>query len=261
MSLLFFVTAVYGYLRSMSPGGWPWYLLSILAAALAMLSATEAIILPIVILLCFAWMTRKISTTDVLRRFLTSLLPVPLAPPPFGSPKYQVALDPDVAQAGDTMSRLAVPAGRSVLPLQGCLALEPLDHVHPGRGRRTTPTCNRAAGGNGCPADGILAAGRYRWGRPWLFGAIYYLVCLLPVLGLARLDFMWNSVVADHWQYFALIAPVAGAVAGVTVLLLRSGHAPLCIPLAAMAALLLGGSTFSQAVLYRDEILHFGRTP
>jgi tetratricopeptide (TPR) repeat protein len=47
-----------------------------------------------------------------------------------------------------------------------------------------------------------------RW-RPWFFVFGYYLVGLLPVLGLA------DRYVADHYQYLACVAPLALAGAGI----------------------------------------------
>ncbi len=53
-----------------------------------------------------------------------------------------------------------------------------------------------------------------RFGRPLLFAWAFFCVSLLPVLGFTDVGFMKYSLVADHYQYIALIAVVALAAAG-----------------------------------------------
>ena len=55
---------------------------------------------------------------------------------------------------------------------------------------------------------------RHSWGRPVLMLIVCYLALLLPVLGFVNIYFMEYSLVADHWQYAAMIVPCV-AFAGV----------------------------------------------
>ena len=50
---------------------------------------------------------------------------------------------------------------------------------------------------------------RHCWGRPVLMLIVCYVALLLPVLGFVNIDFMEYSLVADHWQYAAMIVPCA----------------------------------------------------
>jgi hypothetical protein len=52
------------------------------------------------------------------------------------------------------------------------------------------------------------------WARAGLFAATVFLLALLPILGFLPASYMKSHAsVADHWQYVALVAPVALAVA------------------------------------------------
>ena len=65
---------------------------------------------------------------------------------------------------------------------------------------------------------------------------------LLPVLGFQNIYFMIHSLVADHWQYFAIIAPIV-----LVASIIRK-------PLPAAALLLtLGVLTWEQCGIYSNE--------
>jgi protein O-mannosyl-transferase len=75
----------------------------------------------------------------------------------------------------------------------------------------------------------ILAIAWWRrrsWGRPVVMVIVCYVALLLPILGFADIIFMQYSLVADHWQYAAMIVPSA-ALAAVFVALGRQSSSPL----------------------------------
>ena len=57
---------------------------------------------------------------------------------------------------------------------------------------------------------------RRTWARPWLFAFAYYLMTLLPVMGLFSMTSFRYAPVEDHLQYFASMGPLALAGAGLS---------------------------------------------
>jgi protein O-mannosyl-transferase len=98
---------------------------------------------------------------------------------------------------------------------------------------------------------------RYRrgWGRAAVFGLVYFLVMLLPVLGFVNIYFMRFSLVADHWQYFAIIGPIALAAAGLTgaAQAWNGAKRGLAAALGTALVLTLGALTWRQACVYADQ--------
>ena len=73
------------------------------------------------------------------------------------------------------------------------------------------------------PLAGLLAlflitwSRRSAWARPVVAALLTFVVLILPVLGTVDIAYFQHSIVADHFQYFALISPVclgAAAAAG-----------------------------------------------
>jgi len=101
----------------------------------------------------------------------------------------------------------------------------------------------------------ILWLKRESWLRPWFFALVYFLVALLPVLGLVDNPIFRYSLVFDHFQYLANMGPLALAGAGMVTL------ADFVIPsrfwlrssLCAGLLLILGLLSWQRAWVYESE--------
>jgi tetratricopeptide (TPR) repeat protein len=102
---------------------------------------------------------------------------------------------------------------------------------------------------------GVLWHGRDRWARPWFFAYAYFLVALLPGLGLlSNYIFRYGSVF-DHLQYLASMGPLA--LAGAALLWLgRALEIPArWRPIVAGALVLtLGIASWGQAWIYENKV-------
>jgi tetratricopeptide (TPR) repeat protein len=81
-------------------------------------------------------------------------------------------------------------------------------------------------------------ARRGSWGRHLLFGLGFFILNLLPVIGLVSISYMHYSWVADHFAYISVIGVVALLAAGAGALA-RRGPA-WSMPVAGAAAVLVG---------------------
>ena len=95
-----------------------------------------------------------------------------------------------------------------------------------------------------------------RHSRGLLFAFAYFIVALLPVIGIVRMSYARSgSLVADHLQYFADISLIALFSAGVARLW-SSGRRQIRIATASIILVLLalmGSYTWARAEVYRDE--------
>ncbi|PWU11497.1 MAG: hypothetical protein C5B50_23215 [Verrucomicrobia bacterium] len=96
---------------------------------------------------------------------------------------------------------------------------------------------------------------RRAWGRSATFGLGYFLIMLLPVLGFLNIYFQRYSLVADHWQYFAIIGVIVliiGAVVGklrASVLRFKTGQIITAAVVVALSVL-----SWRECGAYRDTV-------
>ena len=95
---------------------------------------------------------------------------------------------------------------------------------------------------------------RQRWGKHMVLGLGYFVLMLAPVLGFLNIYYMGFSLVANHWQYFAIIGPIGLVASGITVAGGSWSKRTTWLPPAASGALVLtlGVLTWQEACTYTD---------
>jgi Flp pilus assembly protein TadD len=247
LSFFYFALSLLAFLKFDSTGRWRFYWLAFGAFLFSLLSKIEVAPLPFVLLGIAWWRRDRIEWKEIWRTvpffaaaFLLGLVSVWF--------QYTRAIGHDIVRTDDFWSRLAI-AGRAVW-FYFYKALLPLD-LSPIFPRWHTDAVNWISFVPGL----LLAAGffacwlfRARWGKPLLFGLGYAVMMFLPVLGFLNIYYFRFSFVADHWQYFSIIGPIALAAAGITMALDHFGRSKIFYCGALL--LLLGFLTWRQADIY-----------
>ena len=230
-----------------------YYALALLSGALAMASKSSTVILPLVLGLCAWWMEGRWSWRVGARLAPFFVFSGVAAAVSMWTQRLEGALD--VAYARGGLERL-VTAGKVVWFYLGKLAWpHPLVFIYP----RWEIDASRAWSYLPLAAFGVLLSvlwwKRKGRGRPGFFAAAYFLIALLPVLGLLDHYFLRYSFVGDHFQYLASIGPLALAGAGLWVGLDRVAKGNQAVRLAGCGALLvvLGALTCGRTFAFQDN--------
>lgn len=218
---------------------------------LSLLAKTSSVVLPPMLLVLAWWRRRRIGRADVLR-----------AAPHFAAAallgavtvwfQSTNAIRESVIRDDGLGSRLLT-AGRAVWFYLG-KALAPLElcFVYP------RWSLDESSATSLLPAAMLAFAFAAAWlareslGRGPLAALSCYVIALAPTLGLIDVYFMRYSLVADHWQYFALPALCALAAAALVSGARRIGVARAATPVALLALCALGAKSWSHQAVFRD---------
>ncbi len=237
------------------------FVAAVAAFAMATLSKGMTLTLPVVLLACAWWQRGRIQRRDLLRVVPYLLIGSLMV----GMEVYHQHLavsDQSVVRSDGFLSRTAVAGCAVWFYLWKLIWPVHLAFIY----RRW----DLAAVGGLWFAPGLLLAAifalawrwRRSWGRPVLMAAVCYVALLLPALGLVNVAFMEFSLVADHWQYAAMIVPCAALAGTVGAALSRRPWsrlpgAGLCLALLATLAVLTwrqSGTYAGVETLYRTTI-------
>jgi tetratricopeptide (TPR) repeat protein len=260
LAMFFFLVSLLWYLRfdpasvpanSTEPTAlrlqWRWYWFSLAAFLLALLSKTAVAPLPLVLLGLAWWRHGAVSRRDLWRSLPFFAMAVAVGLVSFWFQSHR-AIGSDIVRTDSFWARLAG-AGwavwfylyKAALPLH-LNAIYPRWQIDGGQWWSYLPGLLWIAV--------LLGCWRFRraWGRGPLFSLGYFVVMLLPVLGFLDIGFMLVSLVADHWQYFAIIGPLSLAAAAIT----RSSPGTKAVALGGALLLVLGGLSWRQCESYAD---------
>jgi len=252
LPMVFYLLTFLTYFRFEENGRRRRYFVALGMFLLGLLAKTSVVMLPVLLLGCAWWLRGKVAVRDLWRSVPFFALSLILG---LVTVWYQAhrAIDTDVVRIDGFASRLAV-AGcavwfylyKALLPINLSFVY-PRWSLDPASATSWLPLAALAA------LFTLLIVYRQRaWGRSSLFALGCYVVALLPVLGFINIYFMQYSLVADHWQYFAIIGIIAIVAAG-CLWIIKSAGIPrigygLCAALVATLAVL----SWQQSRVYAD---------
>jgi len=231
-----------------------WYWAALGTFVLALLSKTAVATLPVVLVGVAWWRRGRIDRRDVVRSAPFFAVAGLLAFVTVWFNAHRAVIGDEIVRRDSFWSRLAG-AGwavwfylyKAVVPVNLCFVY-PRWQIDPRNFVSYVPGLLVVVGLLICWRN------RDRWGKPCLFALGFYVVMLAPALGFVNIYFMRYSLVADHWQYYAIIGPIALVVGAGNAMAQRSGPSGRRVGAFAATAvlLLLAAMTWEQQHIYMD---------
>lgn len=263
LAMLFYLTSLWCFVRSPvfsgGAGSRAWYGLAVASFLLALLSKIVVAPMPFVLLGLLWWKRGRLTRAGTLAVAPFFVLAAGIGAVAFWFQSHR-AIGAEIVRTDGPAGRLAG-AGwaiwfyldKALLPL-GLRSIYPRWRIDPRAWWSYLPAL---------AAAGAFAAcwrGRRTWGAGPLIAFAYFAVMLSPVLGFMDIAFMKLSLVADHWQYFAMIGPVALAAAALVSAVRRGGPyaARALAAFAGLALVAMGTSTWRLSGRYRDAGTFWG---
>lgn len=211
LSLVFFLLTLLAFARFESRPSGRHYAVALVAYAAALLSKTSVVPLPLVLLVAAFWQRGSITRGDVRRAApffglaaVFALLTVLL--------QYHRAIGPDLLAStppGGWASRLATAGLALGFYLFHAVAPVGLIMIYPQWHLRSPVPWNYAPWLGFAAIFAICWRNRAILGRGPICALAYFVAMLLPVLGFFKMSYMWHSLVADHFEYLAIIGVIA----------------------------------------------------
>ncbi len=261
LSGLFYLLTFAALLRFDDGGRWTWYAVALPLFVAALLSKASTVVLPAILLLYWWWRGEPLGRRRVLAVVPVLLLAAGMAVLTVWYEQQHTGAKGAVYAVG-ALERFARAGWIATFFLSKALLPVRLMFFYP------QIEVDPAAWQSYLPHAGLLAAiligvvKRRSWGRPLLFGLGAYLIALFPMLGFFDIYYHRFSLVADHFQYLALIGLIAlivGAVAhGLSKFAGWKGPDALgglntrARELALLAVLLAAFLTWQRARVFRD---------
>jgi tetratricopeptide (TPR) repeat protein len=224
---------------------------ALLCAALAILSKSSTVMLPVVLGLCWWWMDGRWRMRNL--PWLIPFLMISAGASLWTIWEQKYANHALGAEWSQTWPQRAVIAGKDVWFYLGKLAWpHPLTFIYP------VWNTDAARPLGYLPLAGVIVALLLLWVlrngplRPVFFAAAYFVISLFPVLSFFNVYFFRYSFVGDHFQYLASMGPLALAGAAIAVGVKRAGleKGPVYPALAGALIVVLGMLTWLQCGVY-----------
>jgi len=260
-STLFFLLSILFFVRWLRPesgneqaGTGANYGLTLIFAAAAMASKSTTVILPVVLCLCGWWIEGQWRRRTLLKVAPILLMSIFATAVSFWTQKAH-AFTENIIEARSWPQRLAT-AGDAVWFYLGKLVWPyPLITIYPRWHIDAAQVASYLSLLLVLIVFSILWFKQRERSRPIFFAFAYFLAALLPVLGLANMNFFLYSFVADHFQYLASMGPLALAGAGMVRLadFASSWKSPLRSSLGAGLLLILGLLSWQRSWIYQNK--------